>query len=70
MNAGPKYEYRWADENIKTPIKVSASEYASYLVNWVSEQFANEAIFPTNPGIETDQLKQKEKDETDSLLFL
>ena len=28
MSAGPKYEYLWADgHNVKTPLKVSASEY-------------------------------------------
>jgi len=36
MSAGPKYEYLWADgTNIKTPLKVSASEYIDYLMTWV-----------------------------------
>jgi MOB kinase activator 1 len=33
MSAGPKYEYLWADgTNVKTPLKVSASEYIDYLI--------------------------------------
>ena len=36
MSAGPKYEYLWADgANVKTPLKVSASEYIDFLMAWV-----------------------------------
>jgi MOB kinase activator 1 len=36
MSAGPKYEYLWADgKNVKTPLKVSASEYIDFLMAWV-----------------------------------
>ena len=36
MSAGPKYEYLWADgSSVKTPLKVSASEYIDYLMTWV-----------------------------------
>ena len=36
MSAGPKYEYLWADgANVKTPLKVSASEYIDFLMTWV-----------------------------------
>lgn len=31
-----RYEYLWADgQNVKTPLKVSASEYIDYLMTWV-----------------------------------
>ena len=36
MSAGPKYEYLWADgHSVKTPLKVSASEYIDFLMAWV-----------------------------------
>mmetsp|Transcript_17211 Transcript_17211/g.8140 ORF Transcript_17211/g.8140 Transcript_17211/m.8140 type:complete len:192 (-) Transcript_17211:149-724(-) len=51
MSAGPKYEYLWADgTNIKTPLKVSASEYIDFLMTWVENQINNEALFPTDLG--------------------
>lgn len=51
MSAGPKYEYLWADgTNVKTPLKVSASEYIEYLMTWVENQLNNEAIFPSVIG--------------------
>lgn len=47
MSAGPKYEYLWADgQNVKTPLKVSASEYIDFLMTWVENQLSNEKIFP------------------------
>jgi len=52
MSAGPKYEYLWADgQNIKTPLKVSASEYIDFLMTWVESQLNNETLFPTQIGI-------------------
>ena len=43
MSARPKYEYLWADgQNIKTPLKVSASEYIDFLMTWVESQLNNE----------------------------
>jgi len=64
MSAGPKYflylsfpillvryEYLWADgQNIKTPLKVSASEYIDYLMTWVENQLNNETQFPCQIG--------------------
>jgi MOB kinase activator 1 len=48
MSAGPKYEYLWADgHDVKTPLKVSASEYIDFLMTWVESQLNNETIFPT-----------------------
>lgn len=35
MSAGPKYEYLWADDNTKKPVKCSAPEYVDYLMTWV-----------------------------------
>lgn len=51
MSAGPKYEYLWADgTNVRTPLKVSASEYIEYLMTWVENQLNNETIFPSVVG--------------------
>jgi MOB kinase activator 1 len=36
---------------VKTPLKVSASEYANYLMTWVENQFNNEQLFPTTIGV-------------------
>ena len=52
MSAGPKYEYLWADgSNVKSPLKVSASEYIEYLMTWVENQLNNESIFPSVIGV-------------------
>ena len=52
MSAGPKYEYLWADgQNIKTPLKVSASEYIDYLMTWVENQLNNDTLFPCEKGV-------------------
>ncbi|GKT23878.1 MOB kinase activator 1A [Aduncisulcus paluster] len=51
MNAGPKYEYLWADgEKIKTPIRVSAPDYITYLMAWVEKQISDTTIFPHKWG--------------------
>jgi len=51
MSAGPKYEYLWADENIKKPIKVSAVEYVDYLMNWIQKLLDDEEIFPSRVDV-------------------
>ncbi|EAR84302.1 Mps one binder kinase activator-like protein (macronuclear) [Tetrahymena thermophila SB210] len=52
MSAGPKYEYLWADgQNVRTPLKVSASEYIDYLMTWVETQINNESLFPCQIGV-------------------
>jgi len=49
MSAGPKYEYLWADgKDIRKPIKVSAAEYADYLMTWVQNILEDENTFPVN----------------------
>ena len=46
-----RYEYLWADgQNVKTPLKVSASEYIDYLMTWVENQLNNESLFPVTIG--------------------
>lgn len=51
MNAGPKYEYRWADGvKIKKPIQCSAPRYIEYLMEWVENQVENAELFPKTPG--------------------
>jgi len=52
MNAGGNYEYKWADGvKYKTPTDVCAPQYCSLLMQWVSLQLENQAIFPTEPGV-------------------
>lgn len=47
MNAGEKYEYRWADGvNVKHPIKCSAPEYMNYLFDWGDSMIADPSVFP------------------------
>jgi len=51
MNAGPNYEYLWADGvKVKTPIKVSAPDYVDLLMSWVESQLNDETIFPLQQG--------------------
>lgn len=51
MNAGPKYEYKWADRvKVKKPISCSAPEYVDYLLNWIQDLTDNEDIFPQENG--------------------
>ncbi len=52
MSAGPKYEYLWRDGiNVKTPLKLTASEYIDYFMTWVEKQVNNENIFPSKIGV-------------------
>eukprot|EP01118_Nematostelium_gracile_P018791 TRINITY_DN8485_c0_g1_i1.p1 TRINITY_DN8485_c0_g1~~TRINITY_DN8485_c0_g1_i1.p1 ORF type:complete len:246 (-),score=73.33 TRINITY_DN8485_c0_g1_i1:36-773(-) len=47
MNAGPKYEYLWADgTTIKKPIKCNAQDYVNYLMGWVQALLEDEKVFP------------------------
>ncbi len=42
----------WADGvKVKKPIKVSAPEYADYLMTWVQSTLEDETTFPVNDGI-------------------
>ncbi|KAI5095256.1 mps one binder kinase activator-like 2A [Silurus meridionalis] len=51
MSGGPKYEYRWQDEQkYKKPTALSAPKYMSLLMEWIEVQINNEQIFPTNVG--------------------
>lgn len=52
MNAGPKYEYKWADGvKYKKPIECSAPEYIDLLMSWVQEQLEDEKLFPQEPDV-------------------
>lgn len=52
-----RYEYLWADgKNIKKPIKVSAPEYADYLMTWVQQTLEDEETFPVSDGTNFDNL--------------
>lgn len=47
MSAGPKYQYLWADGvHVKQPIKCSAPEYVSFLMDWIHVQFEDPSLFP------------------------
>ena len=51
MNAGAKFEYLWADNNSKKPIKCSAPAYVDYLMSWVQDQIDDDSIFPSKIGV-------------------
>ena len=51
MNAGAKFEYLWADNNMKKPIKCSAPAYVDYLMSWVQDQIDDDSIFPSKIGV-------------------
>eukprot|EP01097_Dermamoeba_algensis_P001237 TRINITY_DN1469_c0_g1_i1.p1 TRINITY_DN1469_c0_g1~~TRINITY_DN1469_c0_g1_i1.p1 ORF type:complete len:222 (+),score=50.65 TRINITY_DN1469_c0_g1_i1:49-714(+) len=46
MSAGPKYEYLWADEQNKKPVKLSARDYIDRLMTWVQGILDDERVFP------------------------
>lgn len=48
MSAGQAYEYYWADEVQKKPVKLTAPTYIDTLMTWVQSQLDNEAIFPAS----------------------
>ena len=51
MSGGPKYEYRWQDEQrYRKPTALSAPRYMDLLMDWIEVQINNEDIFPTNVG--------------------
>ncbi|KAF7461005.1 hypothetical protein GHT09_018214 [Marmota monax] len=51
MSGGPKYEYRWQDEQrFRRPTALSAPRYMDQLMDWVEVQINNEDVFPTNVG--------------------
>lgn len=51
MNAGPNYEYLWADGvKVKTPIKLCASDYINALFDWVEGQLDDPSVFPQRYG--------------------
>lgn len=52
MNAGTKYEYRWADGvKVKKPIECSAPAYIAFLTEWIEEQVDDPKLFPHEPGV-------------------
>lgn len=51
MNAGPRYEYKWADGvRIKKPIRCSAPKYIDYMMSWAQTTLDDETIFPVRVG--------------------
>uniref|UniRef100_A0A673ULT1 MOB kinase activator 3A n=1 Tax=Suricata suricatta TaxID=37032 RepID=A0A673ULT1_SURSU len=48
MSGGPKYEYRWQDEqHFRKPTALSAPRYMDLLMDWIEAQINNEELFPT-----------------------
>ncbi|KAJ1981265.1 MOB kinase activator 1B [Dimargaris verticillata] len=51
MSASPKYEYHWSDgQQYKKPVRVSAPQYITLLMDWAQKQIGNEQLFPTQAG--------------------
>ena len=51
MSGGPRYEYRWQDdEKYRKPTNLPAFQYVKELMNWIEKQVNDEAIFPTKVG--------------------
>lgn len=49
MTAGPKFEYLWAEDGSKRPVKLSAPEYVEKLFTWIQGLIDDENIFPVQP---------------------
>ena len=51
MSGGPKYEYRWQDnDKYKKPTILSATDYISELMQWIEQLINDESVFPTKVG--------------------
>lgn len=50
MNAGPKTDYLWVDQNNKT-IQLPANQYIEYVLNWISLKLNDQTLFPTKTGV-------------------
>jgi len=48
MNAGPKYEYKWKDENSKKVMDVTAPQYVDKCLNWIATLIDDPSVFPPN----------------------
>jgi len=54
MCGGPKYEYRWQDnDKYKKPTNLPASEYVVELMQWIELLINDESVFPTKIGMST-----------------
>lgn len=51
MIATNEYEYLWNMYPGKPPITVTAPQYVEYLMKWCQNQFDDESIFPSKPGV-------------------
>ena len=52
MNAGSKYEYKWADGvKVKKPISCTAPEYIDNLMSWVQDKLEDTTLFPQEPNV-------------------
>ncbi|KAG0643029.1 Mob1/phocein [Tuber brumale] len=46
MSAGPGLDYSWLDAN-KKPLRLPATTYIEYVLQWISNRINDESIFPT-----------------------
>ena len=54
MSGGPKYEYRWQDnDKYKKPTVLSATDYITELMQWIEHLINDESVFPTKVGMLT-----------------
>lgn len=51
MNAGPRFEYKWADGvRVKKPIRCHAPRYVDYMMQWAQATLEDESVFPIRVG--------------------
>ncbi|XP_051686640.2 MOB kinase activator 3A isoform X2 [Oryctolagus cuniculus] len=51
MSGGPRFEYRWQDEQrFRKPTALSAPRYVDLLMDWIEAQINDEELFPTSVG--------------------
>lgn len=51
MHGGPGFEYAWTDYATKRASKISAPQYADYVMTWMENLIHDEAVFPTRAGM-------------------
>ncbi|KAH3680772.1 hypothetical protein WICMUC_000123 [Wickerhamomyces mucosus] len=50
MNAGPKTDYLWVDQEGKT-VQLPANLYIEYVLTWISNKLNDQTLFPTKSGV-------------------
>ncbi|CAG9320085.1 unnamed protein product [Blepharisma stoltei] len=52
MSAGPRYEFRWTDQNSPIPLQLSAPQYINKLMEWIEGKLNDRNLFPTELGVD------------------